>query len=243
MVGLAGEDLLTAWERTRALPEQQAALALLALAGPEQPREEWALLPLGERNMRLLELRAATLGARLEGFAECPACGAQLEFTVNVEELACDLRAGMAAAATECAAAEMRPANTFDLMALEQTSDAEEARALLLARAAGVDALDPAAAMSWLAAQPEEAAERLAERFERVNAAAEIQLAMECAACHSRPELDLNLARYLVREIQAAARRLLAEIHELAQAYGWSEAAIAAMSPLRRTSYLEMLGG
>ena len=45
----------------------------------------------------------------------------------------------------------------------------------------------------------------------------------------------------LLREVAAAARRLMADIHELASAYGWSEAAIVSMSTARRAAYLEML--
>ena len=53
--------------------------------------------------------------------------------------------------------------------------------------------------------------------------------------------VDLDVARFLLREVAAAARRLMADIHELASAYGWSEAAIASMSAARRAAYLEML--
>jgi hypothetical protein len=51
----------------------------------------------------------------------------------------------------------------------------------------------------------------------------------------------LDNAGILWREVALAARRLLAEIHRLARAYGWSEQAITAMSATRRATYLEML--
>jgi hypothetical protein len=50
-----------------------------------------------------------------------------------------------------------------------------------------------------------------------------------------------DVARFLVREMVATARRLMAEIHELASAYGWSERSIATMSDARQSAYLEML--
>jgi len=63
-----------------------------------------------------------------------------------------------------------------------------------------------------------------------------------CAGwCSSHELLDLDMARFLWMEVRAAARRLLGEIHQLASAYGWSERAIAGMSPGRRAAYLEML--
>lgn len=81
----------------------------------------------------------------------------------------------------------------------------------------------------------------LMEQFDRMNAASEIQVQLQCAACDALPRLDLDIAHYLVREIAGAARRLMAEIHELASAYGWSEESIARMSGARRAAYLEML--
>ena len=251
MRGLVGEHLLTAWERSRALPEPEAALALLELACPERPAEEWARLPLGERNALLLELRAMTLGRRMEGFAVCPECGAQLEFAVDAWELARSLRAQPARANEEQAGFKMRPVNTLDLLAAAAAENEEEARSILLARTAGAedaatrDAEIPESgspAVHWLRAQPESAAALLTDQFERINAEAEIRVQLECAGCGGRPLLDLDMMRFLPREIRAAARRLLEEIHELAGAYGWSEAAIAAMSGARRAAYLEMLG-
>ena len=255
MRGLVGEELLTAWECSRALPEMEAALALLELACPERPAEEWARLPLSERNALLLELRAETLGRRMEGFAVCPECGAQLEFAVDARELARRLRARPADASTEANEEpfgfQMRPVNTLDLLAAAAAENEEEARAILLARTAGTEnaAMSSAeipeagsSAAHWLEVQPESVAALLTERFERINAEAEIRVHLECAGCGGRPLLDLDMVRFLLREIRAAAGRLLEEIHALAGAYGWSEAAIAAMSGGRRAAYLEMLG-
>jgi hypothetical protein len=42
--------------------------------------------------------------------------------------------------------------------------------------------------------------------------------------------------------MDARARALLAEVHSLARAYGWTEPEILALSPQRRAAYLEMAG-
>lgn len=247
MRGLAGEKLLRAWERSRELPEQQAALALLEMADPERPADDWARLPLGERDARLLELRAATLGRRMEGFAVCRACGAQLEFALDARELAKGLMQPEGRS-KKAEAIAMRPANTLDLLASAVAASEEDARAILLARTACASAGKAEAmttgekARHWLKAQTPRAAERMMKRFEQVNAAAEIRLQLQCAACGGRSVLDFDVVRYLLREIGVAARRLMGEIHELALAYGWSEAAIVGMSGARRAAYLEMLG-
>jgi hypothetical protein len=64
---------------------------------------------------------------------------------------------------------------------------------------------------------------------------------LQCAACRNRSLMDMDVAKFLLREIAGAARRLMTEIHELATAYGWSERSIAAMSGARRAAYLEMI--
>jgi hypothetical protein len=233
MEALAGQKLLTAWELSRTLPEHEAVLSLLALAWPERPSDELALLPLGERNALLLELRAALFGPRMEGFAICPECDAELELIVDPHALAQGLRSGPAEGSEEIGGYYMRPVNSLDLMASSHAAGEEQARGILLARSLGLEGHE--------LAQLGESDAVLAERFDRVNAAAEIRVRLECAVCRSRPVLDLDVARFLLREVAAAARRLMAEIHELASAYGWSEAAIASMSAVRRAAYLEML--
>jgi hypothetical protein len=50
----------------------------------------------------------------------------------------------------------------------------------------------------------------------------------------------LDIERFLWAKINAVARRLLHEVHILAQVYHWSEAEILALTPTRRQFYLEM---
>ncbi|HWE85326.1 MAG TPA: hypothetical protein VG267_10310 [Terracidiphilus sp.] len=227
MGALTGEKLLRGWEAVRELPEQEAVLRLLALAWPKRAENEWAQLPLGERNAMLLALRTATLGRRMEGFAECPACGALLEFVLDAGELEEQLRAQLAAA--EESEQEMaRPVNTADLIAASAAEDEEQARQILLARTMKLD-------------RRAAAGDGTLERFERMNRAGEIRIELACPECPAKPVLDLDVAQFLLREVAGAARRLMREIHELASVYGWSERAITAMSPVRRAAYLEML--
>jgi hypothetical protein len=243
---LDGEQMLMAWERCRERPADEAALALLTLACP-QVDGQLASLPLAERNSLLLQLRAMTLGRRIEGFAVCPECGAQLEFVLDARELARAMHAP--AAETVGGGLTMRPANTRDVLACLCLGNEQQARSLLLARTLGFEEREEMAGGSesreWLeslsGSSPEVQPETLLERFEQLNASAEIRVQLQCAACQSRPLLDLDVARFLVREMMATARRLMAEIHELARAYGWSERSIATMSAARRSAYLEML--
>jgi hypothetical protein len=241
MQALAGEAILTAWEQSQALPEEEAALAVLALALDENTHD-LATLPLGERNALLLELRAATLGRRMDVFAVCPQCGEQMEFSVDPLELTQALRIPPRAIVEASIAFSMRPANTLDFLATRAAKDEEQAKSILLARTLVAGQPATASSEAWLVSQPPS---RLAEwkaRFEEMNAAAEIRFHLTCVACANAWHMNLDIANFLLREIAIAARGLMTEIHELASAYGWTERSIAAMSARRRAAYLERIG-
>jgi len=237
MYALDGERILTAWERGNERPEPWRALSLLETALPERDAGALAALPLAERNALLLRLRALTFGRRMEGFAVCPECGAQLEFALATDDVESALQAAEEESWLEQGTEmRMRPVNSRDLAAAMNEVSEAQARALLLARTVTPKATEEFEERTGL----EERSDWL-DRFERINASAEIRCVLPCAACGGRPVLDLDIARFLWREVAVAARRLLAEIHRLARAYGWSEQAIVAMSATRRAGYLEML--
>ena len=71
---------------------------------------------------------------------------------------------------------------------------------------------------------------------------ANLNLALNCEACDKTWLADFNIGSWLWEEVDVRARTLLTEVHTLAQAYGWSEKAILALSVQRRASYLDMVG-
>ena len=85
---LSPETLLALWEAGRPQHELDRALTLLAAADPELNWDMLADLPIGERDARLLRLRAASLGSHASGFAECPGCGQAVEFSFDTTPLA-----------------------------------------------------------------------------------------------------------------------------------------------------------
>lgn len=249
MKALSGEQLLQVWDSSRELPIQEAALALLSMACPERTRTDLATLPLNERDALLLEMRAATLGQTAGGFAECPTCGLQLEFALDAQELAKRLRMQPKTAGTAIPGVSLRPVNTLDLLACAKAVNMDQARFILLARTCLLDGTEAelaqlrtsCAMQEWLEAQPRENIEALVKEFERANVASELRLELHCSACNGAQLLDMDIPSFVLRELCAAARHLMVDIRELASAYGWSEASIAAMSPARRAAYLEMV--
>jgi hypothetical protein len=220
-----------AWERCNQQPGPVRALTLLQASEPEWKTEDLAELPLAERNRLLLELRTITFGHSVAGFAVCERCGAQLEFVMDAREIAAQIRPAEPQTWIEQdRELSMRPANTSDVLACMAAKDESDARRILLSRTTG-----------WNDESEADSLAALAGCFDAINASAEIQLALRCAGCGETCKLDLDIARFLDRETDIAARRLFADIHRLATAYGWSEHSIAEMSSGRRATYLAML--
>ena len=88
MQRLSAEKILAVWEAGRPQHALDRALTILAAASPEASREALADLSIGERDARLLQLRALVLGPRAEGFAECPRCAERVEFPLDTAAFA-----------------------------------------------------------------------------------------------------------------------------------------------------------
>lgn len=78
-------------------------------------------------------------------------------------------------------------------------------------------------------------------RLEALDPAASVSFALACPACGQAWDAPLDPGAALWRKVQAAAERLLQEIDLLARAYGWREADVLALSPLRRAAYLQLV--
>lgn len=235
---LAGERLLEAWDRGAAQGYLDRALTLLAAARADAAAEELARLSISARNRELLRLRWISFGPELAGLTVCASCTAPLEFSVPVPALLERLTHLGFDDSVEWgdrgAAYILRAANTDDLRAALREPDGEQARRLLdrCLSAAGGDPEALAAARS----DPQ-----TMDRFDRLHEGAEIACEVVCPQCASVDVVDLDIVRFLWDEVRHAAGRLLREVHELASAYGWSEAAVLAMSSQRRRAYLEMV--
>jgi hypothetical protein len=247
---LTGELLLAAWEEGTDQHALHRGLILLSLSLPEINRQQLRELTIADRNLLLLRLRELSFGRTLQGFGTCSRCRAHLEFAVPVaalvEHLKSQLSGDLVSWSENGTLYQLRPITTDDLLAALDVPSNTDAQDLLLKRcltisresseSGGLSACkEPSDAVS-LAAVP-----ALVAKFDQLQAAAELCCAVQCAECSNSEVLDLDIAQFLWLEVRSAAKRLLAEIHELAWAYGWSEDSILRMSPQRREAYMEML--
>ena len=215
---------------------------MLTAAYPQSSRDDLSALPLGERDSRLLGLRASLFGTYLQSVVACPACGTQLEFTLDTRDLIGSPTSQDSAPLSVTAgdtSLSVRRVNSRDLAAISGSVDVQAARRLLCEQCVLQATRDgnviPAANLS--AAAVEEVASALATADPR----AELQIDLRCAACQHRCQPVFDVVSFLWTEIDLLVRRLLHEVHALAWAYGWHEADVLAMSNARRQFYLEMV--
>jgi hypothetical protein len=245
MPSLTAAELLAMWERGCQTASSERPLALLAPACPESGPGELAALPIGERDGRLLRLREATFGSHIAAACDCPACGQRLELTLTVADLQPAATPAPPAEETTLSVdgyvVRFRLPGTPDLAAIAAESDLAAARqallgrCLLAARREGGQAASPDCL-------PEPVVAAVVARMAELDPQANLELAVTCPSCRNQWAAAFDIASFFWTELDAWAQRLLREVHALAAAYGWREADIIALGPLRRKRYLEFIG-
>jgi hypothetical protein len=239
---LDAASLLQAWERGAAQSPAARALLLLGAAQQEAEPEQLAAMSVGERDARLMSLRERWFGGGVECLGSCPRCGEAIEFSFDLEQLRVGHAQPGASFTVDCDGHELRLRlpNSTDLLALHGERDAGLARRRLLARCVlDAETAPEAATMQRLA---EAAIERVEQRMAELDPQAEVLLDVQCPNCGHPSQAPFEIENYMWSELDSWARGLLRDVHRLAATYGWREADILAMSPLRRRAYLEMLG-
>jgi hypothetical protein len=228
MRALSATELLSVWESGRNQIPLQRALTMLAVACPGASSDSLARLTIGQRDARLLALREQTFGSEITGVSDCPECGEKLELSFNSSDIG---PVTEAEPPTELAVqsnggeVRFRLPTSADLLAVNNTEQLLEHRLLR-----GGEQVTENCRIS------------VGEKMLSVDPMAEIHLALNCPSCEHKWEAPFDIVAFLWREISAAARRLLREVHTLASAYGWTESEILSLTPARRRAYLEMIG-
>jgi hypothetical protein len=232
MTALVGTemDTLLLWERAIGRDAWSREDALLHAAG-ESPATP------GARNSALLSLRARLFGAPMNLRSNCPACGAATEFSVDSEQLARECVPVAAADVVhqldiEGHSVRFRLPGVEDLRAVAARAAREDVTSVLFDRCAvGESSPLPATVLDAVCA-----------RMEELDPGAAVHFSMTCPECHHAWQAPFDVGGALWAEVRAAAERILLEIDALARAYGWTEAEILALSPMRRAAYLQLAG-
>lgn len=245
MIAASAPGLLRVWEaQQRAHPVVQA-LHLLAEAWPERGWNAWLHASVGERDAALLSLHESLFGDELHTSTACPHCGERLESSFSVADIRSGTPTQPRSPPTLCLqkqgyAINYRLPTSDDLLQITSPRHAAEDAALRLMRRCvsraqhGADEID-------VAALPEALVTSLGADMARHDPDAQVQVGLVCPACGEGSQLHFDVVSYLWSELDDWAQRVLADVHTLARAYGWSEDAILALSPVRRQIYLDMV--
>jgi hypothetical protein len=239
MQPLSEEGILHVWETGRDQHPVDQALTLLLAVDPEETRARLAEMSIAERDARLLDLRARTLGPTLAAFTRCRACSERLEFAVHTEQVVEPSPEGDAwEVEADGRTLRFRLPDSRDLAAAARCTDPLAARRMLAQRCIltvnerdmrGAEALSEAALVA------------LAARMAEVAPQAEILCDLACPACGAQWQEQLDIASFFWTEVAVQAKRILREVDTIARTYHWSESEILAMSPMRRQSYLDLV--
>jgi len=238
---LLAAELPDIWERGERQHPLDRAMTLLAAACPEKERQELVHLSIGQRDALLFALRKLIFGLEMQAYAECPACGVQLEFKLNIEELLRGYR-------TLDGSGKLTRLNGFnirfrlpdsaDMAACINSGSIEADRELLQKCILKVKRNKKIVAFNDI---PEATLLALITRMAESDSFSDIQIALNCVECNHQWTMTLDILSFLWEELGIQAKQILYQVHVLSRAYGWREADILAMSSWRRQYYLDMV--
>lgn len=242
-------DLLRVWESGAAVDGPGRALLLQSLVHPDDDVERLRAVPLGVRDGELMALRAALFGDLLQLRARCPACAEELEFGIDVRQLLPPAEPsgrsgeGPVLAVDEWTVAFRVPTVAdFDAASASlRDGGREEARRSLLA--ACVLRVERAGRPASVRDLPAAVAGQVVEAIGRADPVADLALELSCPGCGTTTTAVLDVPETVWTELEIWVRGTLAEVHQLAAAYGWSEQEVLGVSPARRRIYLELVNG
>ena len=172
-------------------------------------------------------VREQCFGPRLDGLAQCPRCGTELDVRLDVGEFHAEEaeEAGEGDPVVEVAGqtVRLRPLTNRDLRCAGADRDRLLARCVVDESAVPVPELLDA----------------VAERLDALDRQAASTVDLDCPSCRTGWAASIDVTEFVWSEVDRFARRLLYDVHTLATAYGWREPDVLAVSPARRRFYLE----
>jgi len=87
----------------------------------------------------------------------------------------------------------------------------------------------------------EDEVDRVGEKMAEADPLAELRITLDCPACGNVSNETIEIISFIWSKIEARAKRLAWEVHEIASAYGWTESDVLSLSPARRALYLDMV--
>jgi hypothetical protein len=245
MRSLSCNEVVTLWERGMDLsPWDKGALAL-SLVEPTLSPENVLSLSLGDYQSLLADLYAQMFGEEIEAVFECESCSELMELSFSLQEVVprgiqsgCISSTLKTSFGTELLYHPLRVSDFAKASHLAEESEALECLVggcLLDARREGKSVV--------ASSLKDEEIEQLAHAIEKLDPLAQPSIEIACASCGKVQTHPFSISDFFWDKVAEKARRLVMQVNLLAQAYGWSEEQILALSERRRGLYMELLEG
>jgi hypothetical protein len=226
--------MIEIWERGLYQHPIDRALSILGVL-TERSHRELAEMSLEQRDSQLLEWWGRIFGGPLSGYAACPRCGCEVDVSVSVAGLggagADETSFPVEAGGTKFV---VRMPTSLDLAAVARCDTVPAARRELARRCVQGGRNDDGGDLD------DDAVAAIEAELGRRAGVSGAVMQLSCPDCGDGWELGLDVAAFMWREIEIVAARLLRTVDVLARRYGWSERDIFALSPARRSFYLEL---
>jgi hypothetical protein len=237
---LTPSPLLYIWEQgqTRQSQPYQAIMTLLRATLPPDTTDTVDTWTIGQRDRYLSQVRERLFGPSMECVARCPECGKRAEFMLSTRDLRqpeIDMSEPLLLEGDGYRVVFRLP-TLADLDAVAVSG----ARRMALLMRCIVQASRQGQAIE-AEALPPELLDQIAARMGEADPQAYIELELECPDCGAQWQDPFDIVSYLWQELGTWARRVQREVHLIATAYGWSEAAILQLMPARRQAYINLI--
>lgn len=235
-------DVLDLWDRAGGMAPLDRIRVLATAGDPSLSGASIDAVPLGRLHAALLKLRAALAGPVLDATTRCPDCAEVVEFSADIPALL-----GASGTAPDVPALDSggwhvvwHAPTHADLAAAADGTSPGAAERLLLGRCVE-SAVSPGGAAVEPADLPGELRAALAAAVAAADPLAEVLVDLTCPACGAPFRSEVSVAEFVWTELDARARRVLLDVHALAQAYGWTEQTVLALGERRRAAYLRVI--
>jgi hypothetical protein len=239
------QNLIELWSEAHSVAPVLRGAALLKDTEPCLPVAELASLSLGQRDRRLLALRRSWFEDQVAAVAECPECSSALDLEFRLSDLrfppANEEAKGPLQISKDGYEVAFRLPTSEDLTWVSRSMKLDEAVFALLRRC--VFSCLRGGSVAAVGELPESVVKAIADRMAEADPQGDINLQLACPVCAHRWDAAFDIAAFLWLEVDGFARRRLAEVHELASAYGWAENEILSMPSARKDFYLRMIRG
>jgi hypothetical protein len=237
MAARPGESLAL-WEALASTtPVAHGAMVLVAL-GAADGLADAVRMPLATAARAALRELRERAGPQVQTVLTCPDCAATLDVPLILDDLlAATGDAPATAGGVTVDGVEgvvVRGPTTEDLLvALASPQPSAALRDRCVTWPAGIDAttLDPAVQ------------ERVSAAAEELAGASALAVRLRCPDCGRDVAAEVDAVALLADRVSTEVRDLLADVAELATAFGWSEAEVLQLSDVRRRAYLDLARG